>query len=71
MKIKNQRLYSDDPAELKRWAEEIEYIGREFRLNLKEGVLIVYALPQRHKKKRGKKTKEARNKRAESAARRS
>jgi hypothetical protein len=71
-KIKNKRIHSDDAEYLKRLAEELEYIGRHYRLDLKEGVLIQYALPpQKPKRKKEDKDKERepRNKRAESAQR--
>jgi hypothetical protein len=67
MKIRDKRHYSDDPEQLKFWAEEIEFIGRPYRLDLKRGVLTVFARPPRKNKK--KKNKETRNKRAESAGR--
>lgn len=70
MKIKNQRIYSNDPEYLKRLADEIEFIGRPYKLDLKNGVLLVYALPPRKRKAKKEHKKEARNKRAESAARR-
>lgn len=65
----NQRFYGTAET-LQRLAEEIEFIGREFKLDLKNGVLVVYALPQRHKKSpKTKEKKNERNKRAESASR--
>lgn len=70
MKSKNQRIWSNDPEFLQRIADEQEnYIGRPYKLDLNQGLLIIYALPQ--KKKRDKKDKDytPRNKRAESAAR--
>lgn len=70
-KIKNKTIWSEDRDYLKFLAEELDFIGRPYRLDLKAGSITQFALPpQRNKKKRGKKgKKEARNKRAESAAR--
>lgn len=68
-KIKNQRIYSDDHEFLKRLADEMEFIGREYSLQLKDGLLIVFALPQRKKKTKGERDKHERNKRAEKHAR--
>lgn len=68
-KVKNQRFWGDE-ATLRRLADEIKFIGRDYELDLKNGVLIVFALPPRHKKSPKEKKKEERNKRAESAARR-
>jgi len=70
MKIKNKRIYSDDSAYLERLADELEFIGRPYKLDLKNGVLTQFALPLRHKKSKETPKKEARNKRAESAGRR-
>lgn len=63
MKNKNQRIWSTDLEFLKRLADEQEnYIGRQYKLDLKQGLLIIYALPQkRHKKK----DKQERNKQRE------
>ena len=69
-KVKNKVHRSDDAEYLKTLAEEIEFIGREFYLDLNAGTLTVFALPQRRRKGSKKRQKEARNKRAESAARR-
>lgn len=70
-KIKNKTVHSEDREYLKRLADELEFIGRPFRLDLKAGTLTQFALPPRKpKKKKGKRKKDARNKRAESAARR-
>ena len=69
-KIRNKIHRSNDPEYLKTLAEETEFIGREFDLDLKAGTLTVLALPRRHKKSKHTKKKAARNKRAESAARR-
>lgn len=72
-KIKNKTVWSLDRDKLQFLADELEFIGRPYKLNLKEGYIIQYALPpdwtKRTKGKKGK--KEARNKRAESAARNS
>ena len=68
-KNKNQRIYSDNPATLKRIADDFAFIGRQFKLELNNGVLTVFALPPRRKKK-SKSENETRNKHAESAARR-
>lgn len=69
-KHKNKVHRSNDPEVLKRLAEEIEFIGREFELDLSKGILTVFALPRKHKKSKEVKPKTERNKRAESAARR-
>jgi hypothetical protein len=73
MKIKNKRIHSNDHEYLQRLADELEWIGRLYKLDLNEGVLIQYALPpQKPSKKKDDKDKrerEPRNKRAESAAR--
>lgn len=67
--VKNKRHYSKDPEYLKMLADECEnYMGRDFELDLKNGVLIVFALPKRHKK--SPRTKEDRDKRQEKFARR-
>jgi glutamate mutase epsilon subunit len=71
-KIKNKRVHSEDREYLQRLADELEWIGRSYKLDLKEGVLIQYAIPpHKRRKTKSEKDKEARNKRAESAARRS
>lgn len=69
-KIRNKTIHSEDRGYLQRLADELEFIGREYRLDLREGTLTQYALPQKRKKSKAQKKKEARNKRAESAARR-
>lgn len=70
MKIKNKRIHSEDREYLQKLADELEWIGRLYKLDLKEGVLIQYALPpQKPSKKKDPREKEPRNKRAESAAR--
>lgn len=53
-KVRNQRIWSDDQEFLKNIADEQEnYIGRPFHLDLKNGVITIFALPQkRHKKKK-------------------
>ena len=70
-KIKNKTVYSEDREYLQRLADELRFIGREYRLDLAAGTLIQYALPQRKHMKKKEREKEARNKRAESAGRRS
>lgn len=68
-KQKNQRIYSKDHEWLKILAsEQEEYIGRDYRLDLSNDCLIVYALPQRRKKV--KKDKHERDKRREKFERR-
>lgn len=67
---KNQRFYGT-PERLQELADEIEFIGREHYLDLKNGMLIVFALPRKHKKSpKTKEEKKTRNKREESAGRR-
>jgi hypothetical protein len=67
-KIKNKRHYSFDHEYLKMLAEECEFSGREFELDLANNTLTVLALPRRHKK--SPKVKEERNKRKEKFQRR-
>lgn len=66
MKIKNQKIYSEDQEFLKRVAEDFDFIGRRYRLS--PGLLTVFALQTRRKVKKVK-TNTERNKRAESAGR--
>lgn len=72
-KIRNKTTWLEDREKLQFLADELEFIGRPYKLDLKAGYIIQYALPpnwvKRGKGKKGK--KEARNKRAESAARNS
>jgi hypothetical protein len=68
-KVKNQRIWSTDREFLTRLAEDFEFIGRPHRLDLKNGCLTVFALPQRKPKKKKQDEKSPRNKRAESAGR--
>lgn len=66
-KIKNQRIWSDDQNFLKNLAEEHDkYLGRQYSLDLEKGLLVIFALPQ--KKKKRDKEKEPRNKRVEKHA---
>lgn len=72
-KQKNQRIYSQDRAFLQNLADEQrDYIGRDYSLNLKEGLLIIFALPRKYKAKKEtpKKDKKDRNKRHEKFERR-
>lgn len=69
-KARNKSIYSTDEAYLKLLCEELKLLGREYRLDLENGRVIQFALPQKRKKSKADKKKEARNKRAESAARR-
>lgn len=72
MKIKNKRIHSEDREYLQRLADELAWIGRPYKLDLEAGVLIQYAIaPNKQRKTKSEKEKIARNKRAESAARRS
>jgi len=51
-RYKNQQIWSTDHAFLQNLADEQrDYIGRDFMLDLQKGVLIIYALPRRYKKK--------------------
>ncbi len=66
---KNQRIWSNDRELLQRLADEQrDYIGRPFKLDLKQGLLIIYALPLKYKKKDKQKAK--RDKRSEKFERR-
>lgn len=68
-KQKNQRIYSKDHEWLKMLADEQEnYIGRPYKLDLKNDLLIIYCLPLRHKK--SPKEKQDRDKRREKFERR-
>lgn len=68
-KIKNKSTYSTDHSYLKRLAEELEFLGRPYKLDLANDRIIQIARrPKKVKKKKGKRG-EARNKRAESASR--
>lgn len=68
MKPRNRRIYSADQEYLA--TIRAEYIMLGFDTSLDNGVLTVYALPRKRKKSKAEKKKAARNKRAESAARR-
>lgn len=57
VKIKNKAIHSDDREFLKRIAEELQMLGRHYRLDLKNGVLIQLALPPRRRKKDDEKHK--------------
>lgn len=72
-RIRNMSVYSDDSAYLQRLADELNWLGRGrwVDLNLKEGRLTQRVYPPRKPSKKQVKEKEARNKRAESAARHS
>lgn len=67
-KIKNKRHFSKDHEYLKMLAEECEFAGREFELDLSNDTLTVLALPRRHKK--SPKPKAERDKRKEKFERR-
>jgi hypothetical protein len=68
-KNRNHRIWSADKELLQRLADEQEnYIGRPYKLDLTNGLLIIYALPRRHKK--SPKEKKERNKRQEKFERR-
>jgi hypothetical protein len=68
-KIRNKRIYSNDIGYLKFLADELDFIGREYKLDVSQGLLVVYALPPLRKKKKGEREKHERNKRAEKHAR--
>jgi hypothetical protein len=68
-KIRNKRIYSNDIGYLKFLADELDFIGREYKLDVSQGLLVVYALPPQRKKKKGEREKHERNKRAEKHAR--
>jgi hypothetical protein len=65
MTQKNQRIYA--PLDHLRMleAEHKNYIGRDTKLDVEQGCLIVYALPRRYKKldKRRKREREKRERR--------
>lgn len=72
-KNKNQRIWSSDREFLQNLADEQrDYIGRDFSLDLKNGLLIIFALPRKYKAKKEtpKKDKVERNKRSEKFERR-
>ncbi len=45
-KIKNKTVYSDDHTYLKYLAEELDFIGREYKLDLKNNSITQFALAQ-------------------------
>lgn len=67
-KIRNKTVYSDDRDYLKFLASELDFIGREYRLDLKAGSITQFALPQR--KVKPKRDKQERDKRSEKFERR-
>lgn len=67
-KIRNKTVYSEDRDYLKYLAEELDFIGREYRLDLNAGTLTQFALPQQSKKV--KKERPERDKRNEKFERR-
>lgn len=68
-KAKNQRIWSNDREFLQNLADEQEnYIGRPYELYLERGLLVIFALPRRHKKSPVEKKK--RDKRTEKFERR-
>lgn len=70
-KNKNQRIWSNDREYLQRIAEEQRlYIGRDYKLDLDQGLLTIFALPLRYKKKKDTPKKPERNKRHEKFERR-
>lgn len=69
-KQKNQRIYSTNHEWLQMLADEQEnYIGRDYKLDLKNNMLTIFALPQRRKKDKTK-DKHDRDKRREKFERR-
>lgn len=68
MKIRNKTIYSEDVEYLKRVAEELDFLGRDYILDARAGTLMQIARPKRKVSKKKRKA-DARNKRAESAAR--
>lgn len=70
-KIKNKTIHSENREYLKFLAEELDFIGRAYRLDLAAGSITQYAIPPRKPKKKHPHSREPRNKRAESAARNS
>jgi hypothetical protein len=70
-KKKNQRIYSTNHQWLKMLADEQKnYIGRDFRLDLANNCLTIFALPLKYKAKKESKPKPERDKRSEKFARR-
>ena len=70
MKPKNKSHYSNDPEVLKTLAEEFAMIGRDYRLDLKHGVITQFVLPRKKVKKKRDDEKNERNKRSEKFERR-
>lgn len=69
-KNKNQRIWSNDREHLQMLADEQrDYIGRDFQLDLKNGLLIIFALPRKYKAKK-ETPKKDRDKRSEKFQRR-
>jgi hypothetical protein len=54
MKVKNGYFYSDDPALIKRIAEELTYSGRNFKV-IPGGIMQFAIPPAKPKKEREKK----------------
>lgn len=50
MRAKNHVIHDKDQERLKTLAEEYKMLGRD--VDLSPGVLVVYALPKRYKRKR-------------------
>lgn len=67
-KIRNRTIHSDDQEYLKFLAEELDFIGRAYRLDLAAGTITQIARTP-SKRQRGPKAAQNRNKRAESAGR--
>lgn len=68
MRPRNKRIYSLDKEYLTRLREEYTLLG--FDTSLERGMLTVYALPRKRKrKKKDERDHEPRNKRAEKHAR--
>ena len=65
MKVKNKIIYSDDQEFLKRVADELQFLGRPYRLNLAKGEVVQFARVKK-RSKAPKSPKKERNKRVES-----
>lgn len=61
-KVKNQTVYSSDLRHLRALQEDFAFIGRNSRVDEKEGRLTVFALPATWKRKEKKEARQRRRK---------